>query len=57
MKKRLLSLVLALALVITMRPALSIEAMAATINDSSVFVKQSESAVKISTISPVGQPQ
>ena len=43
MKKRLLSLVLALALVITMLPALSIEAMAATINDSNVFVKQSES--------------
>ena len=43
MKKRLLSLVLALALVITMLPTLSIEAMAATINDSNVFVKQSES--------------
>ena len=43
MKKRLLSLVLALALVITMLPALSIEAMAATINDSNVFVKQSGS--------------
>ena len=57
MKKRRLSLVLALALLLTMLPALSIEAIAATINDSSVFVKQSESAVKISTISPVGQPQ
>ena len=43
MKKRLLSLVLALALVITMLPALSIEALAVTINDSNVFVKQSES--------------
>ena len=43
MKKRLLSLVLALALVLTMLPALSIEALAVTINDSNVFVKQSES--------------
>ena len=43
MKKRLLSLVLALALVLTMLPALSFEAMAVTINDSNVFVKQSES--------------
>ena len=43
MKKRLLSLVLAFALVLTMLPTLSIEAMAATINDSNVFVKQSES--------------
>lgn len=44
MKKRLLSLVLALALVLTMLPALSIEALAATINDSNVFVKQSGAA-------------
>ena len=43
MKQRLLSLVLALALVLTMLPALSIEALAVTINDSNVFVKQSGS--------------
>ena len=40
MKKRLLSLVLALALVLTMLPVFSVEAMAATINDENVFLKQ-----------------
>lgn len=40
MKKRVMSLVLALVLVLTMLP---VQAMAATINDSNVFVKQSES--------------
>ena len=43
MKKRILSLVLVLALVLTMLPAMSIAALAETINDDNVFVKQSES--------------
>ena len=43
MKKRILSLALVLALVLTMLPAMSIAALAETINDDNVFVKQSES--------------
>ena len=43
MKKRILSMVLVLALVLTMLPAMAISALAETINDDNVFVKQSGS--------------
>lgn len=43
MKKRILSMVLVLALVLTMLPAMAISALAETINDDNVFVKQSAS--------------
>ncbi len=42
MKRRILSLVLVLALALTMVPAMSIAALAETINDDNVFVMQSE---------------
>ena len=43
MKKRILSMLLVLTLVLTMLPAMAISALAETINDDNVFLKQSAS--------------
>lgn len=43
MKKRIISMVLVLTLVLTMLPAMTVAALAETINDDEVFVKQSSS--------------